>query len=356
MATTNLAAISAALSLILMDSNVKQFRRDCPILHMIPVEKGAGKVCVINAKVKGRTAAGAYSEGADMADGDFESDVRINGSLNWASYREGVKISGLASAVAASSGGTHNAGDSDLWAEEMVDAIDSLADKLGEDIYAGDASASPVELAGAAQAIDDDTGTSFAGIDPATYSDWLGNETTFALASISVALLREKIFRPIKDATGRYPDVVTCSGAIFDQVVGLGDGNTLMDIRVLGNEIRLADLGARAVMVDGVPFVEDRHCTSNTLYGWSMRDVCLKQLPSAITAANVKNVQQALKQLVGEEIPLSDIESGLQRMRGQLTPTVEVLGQTGDAYKAQVKVYAQLKWRRRNSHVKCTVT
>ena len=36
--------------------------------------------------------------------------------------------------------------------------------------------------------------------------------------------------------------------------------------------------------------------------------------------------------------------------------TIEFLAQTGDAYKAMVRAYLQVKWRRRNSHAKLTLT
>lgn len=356
MATTNLSAISAALSLIFNDPITDQFRRDCPILAMLPIKAGSGKNLAWSVKLQARNTAGAYSEGADMEDGDFSNHNRVGATLNWGQYREGVKISGLSQAAAASLPGSHNAGEASLWNEEMGDAIDALAASLAGDVYGGDPAASPTELAGAAIAVDSDTGVTFAGINPATYGDWVGNEDTIALSAISVENLRTKLHRPIKDATGRNPDVVTVPGNVFDKIVGLADSQTTDVIRVVGNEIRVADLGARAVFIDGVPYIEDRHCTANTAYAWSMRHVTLEQLPAAMPSA--REVQVALKNLTGVEVPMADVENGLRQLRepGVLTPTVEMLGQTGDSYKAQIKVYAQMKWRRRNAFGKLVFT
>ena len=346
-----LTALSAAMSLIYMDRNTDQFRRDAPILAMLPIKTGSGKNCAWGAKIDGRTTAAAYAEGADA--GSASTHTRVGAALNWAQYREIIQVSGLSAAAVASLPGTHNAGSNDLWNEEMTDGIDALALKVAEDCYSGDPAASPVELAGAATAIDS-TGT-FAGIDPATHASWAAGEATMALASISVATLRTNLHRPVKDATGRYPDMVTVPGNVFDKLLELSDAKNIDVINILGNDLRVASLGARAISIDGVPYVEDRHCTANTAYAWSLRDVCIRQLP-ALAPVGVAQVQAAIKQLTGAEVPLTDIETGLRRMAGQLTPTIEVLAQNGDAYKAQIKVYCQLEWKTRNGFSKLAFT
>lgn len=364
MATLTRADISAAFTMLIAGPLAVQFRRDSVLLNLLTVRSGAGSVLDWSPKFEGRTAGGAYAEGADMADADYDSDTKKKAVLNWASYRTGAKISGMALSVAASGG-------QDEMGEELRDAIDVLAMHLATDLYGGDPDAAPTQLAGAAIAIDSDTGVSFAGLDPTTYPEWIGNEDSLDASQLSVSKLRTQLFRPIKDASGRHPDFVTCEGALYDLVVDLAGerAETIQEIRVARGVINIhAAMGARAVSIDGVPFVEDRHATAGTFYGWSSRDVEIQQLPAATpripqagqqaSGPNPARVAEAIKMLTGVTIEVPEVEARLRALRrgGALVPTVEFLAQIGDAYPAMVKAYTQLKWRRRNSHGKLVVT
>ena len=92
MATLTAAAITAAMSILLMEPNADQFRRDVVLLHLIGVKNGMGANVYWNPKFTGRSAGGAYSEGADMVDGDFDSHTRAQANLPWAQYRAGAKV------------------------------------------------------------------------------------------------------------------------------------------------------------------------------------------------------------------------------------------------------------------------
>jgi len=362
MATVSLAAISAALTLIFQDQTVAQFRQDVVLPNLLGVKRGRNDMCTWPAKFEGRTAGGAYGEGADMADGDFDSHDRTKASLNWASYRKGAKVSGLAQSIAAASGGT-GAGDlTDVLLEEVVDAVNDLAIDVSIHSYSGNPGASPVQLAGAALAIDSDTGSSFAGVDPATYSEWVSGENTLPTAQLSESNLSKYLHRPVRDATGSDPDFVTCSGALFDKVRDLGrergDPPVVM-VRTAGGMVDVRKhLGMRAVTVDGVPYIEDRHATANTFYAFSGRFVEYRQIPARGSSATPEEVRQAMFNLTGVDVPVHDIERGLRAMFGgqQIVPYVEVLGKTGDAFKVMVKVYLQLAWKRRNAFAKLTLT
>jgi len=360
MATVSLSAFSAALSLIFMSRTTEQFRTDVVLPNLLAVKQGRNATCVWNAKFSGRSAGGAYSEGADMADADYDAHTRAKASLNWAQYRKGAKVSGLAQAVAAASNGS-GAGDlNDILLEEVIDATHDLTVEVSSDLYGGDPSASPTELAGAAIAIDGTAGT-FAGLASATYSDWLASEQTLATSQLSQEKLRTLLHRPVKDATGRDPDFVTCPGALFDKVRGLADENKDTTVMVRGANGMVdiyAAMGVRAVTIDGVPYIEDRHCTANTFYAWSARDVEIRQIPAANSRVSPNEVRQAFLALTGTEVPLSDIEAGLRQLHGEggrLVPYVQLLASTGDAMKVMVKVYLQLAWKRRNSFAKLTL-
>lgn len=357
MATVSLAAFSAALSLIFMDRTTVQFRRDVVLPNLLAVKRDRNKTCTWNVKFDGRSAGGAYAEGADMADGDYDAHTRATASLNWAQYRKGAKVSGLAQAVAAASGGS-GAGDvSDIFLTEVEDAVHDLANDVSSHSYAGDPTASPTQLAGAAVAIDGTAGT-FAGLASATYSDWLSAENTLATAQLSEEKLRTLLHRPVRDATGHDPDFVTCNGTLFDRVRGLAsersDAVTTM-VRGANGMVDIEKMmGARAVRVDGVPYIEDRHATASTFYAWSARHVEYRQVPAANSSVSPNEVQQAVFNLTGVQVPLNEVEQGLRTMfgGGQIVPFIKLLGATGDSMKAMVHVYAQLAWKSRNGFAK----
>lgn len=356
MATVTRADVAVAMSLILRDPMVDQFRRDSVMLNILAVRPGANAALTWNPKFTGRSAGGPYAEGADMSAGDYDSHVRAQAVLSWASYRAGAKVSGLAMAV--TSNGNQYVVGGDLFDEELRDAVDKMAMDVSSDIYAGDPTASPVELAGAAIAIDGTAGT-FAGLASATYAEWLASENTIATASLSKETIRQYLIRPVQNAARKRPDVITCPPSIFDTLIPLFDDkvDTTIILRAANNErvdIALA-AGARALNLDGTWIIEDRHCTASTLYAWSLDDVELQQVPAATPQRDPKRVAAAIKMLTGVDIEVEEVEK-MMRRGGAVAPTIEFLAQTGDAYQAMVKAYIQLKWRRRNSFAKLVLS
>ena len=360
MATVNLSAISVAMSIILMDGITDQFRRDAVLLNLLDVKTEGGQALYWNPKFDGRSAGGAYAEGADMADADYDSHTKVQATLSWAQYRKGAKVSGLAEAVSQSGG--YAGSSAGVFDEELTDAVDDLALDIATHLYSGDPTASPVEVAGAAIAIDSSTASTFANVNPATYGDWVGGENSIATADLSLQNIRTQLLRPVKDATGRNPDFVTVASGIYDAVKALLDdkAETVQEIRVGDGMINIKQaFGGNGFYIDQVPFIEDRHCTASTMYAWSRRFVQICQLPAAIPAASTEEVQQAVKMLTGVDVPLNDIEERVRALRAapaSLRPTIEMIPKTGDAYKAMVKVYLQIKWRRRNAHAKLVLT
>lgn len=359
MATADLAEISAAMNLILQDQIEAQFRRDVVLLNLLEVTNGRNDALTYPVKFDGRTAGGPYAEGADMSDSDFDAHTRAQAVLGWGQYRKGAKVSGLAVAASAASGYGGDGGQ-DIFMEEISDAIDELALELGGDMYAGNPSASPVELAGAALAIAS-SGT-FATLAPGTYADWVAAADTLATADLSKKNLREKLHRPVKTDIGMDPEFVTCSGTLFDLVKNLADEDDIIkEVRTSARGVVdiHAAMGARAVSIDGVPYIEDRHATASVFYAWHSRYVQIVQVPGVVPASvrQMGGLLQMMRTLIGsEDVELSDIEARLRARTNRLIPTVEMLAQTGDAYKAQVKVYAQIKWKRRNAFAKLTLT
>lgn len=358
MATLSRADVAAAMSLLLQDKSQNQFRKDLVLLNMIRKRRGRNAVLVWNPKFAGRSAGGAYAEGADMADGDFDSHIRTQASLAWSEYRKGVKVSGLAMAVTAEGYVSSMEATGDLFDEELVDAIDDLALDLAGDVYGGDPGASPVELAGVALAVDG-TGGTFAGLASGTYADWIASEATIPTASLSFETIKEHLIRPVKDATGRDPTAIFCDGATWDLVEALFEekADVVNEVMTPNGMFNLRSVGARAIVVRGVPVIEDRHCTANTLYSLTLDDIEFNQVPALGPNRDPRNIVAAIKALTGIDVSPEDVmKRMLSQGDGVITPTIEILAQTGDAYKAMVKVYGQVKWRKRNSHAKLTLT
>jgi hypothetical protein len=366
MATLSLSAISVAMSLMLQDDFAHQTPRTSVLLGVLRVVPGRNSALTWNPKFNTRATAGPYAEGADMADGDYDSDTPVQAALSWSNYRAGAKVSGLAEAVAAAGG---YVGGASAMAVEVNDGLGELLKAISEDLYDGDPAASPTELAGAAIAIDSDTGSTFAGVDPATYGDWTSGENSVASADLSKQKIRELLFRPVKDAKKRLPDFVTCPGDVFDTLLGIVGEEAMTDtIYINGSEVNARQVaGARAMTIDGVPILEDEDCTASTLYAWTWADVELHQVAAADVAqqqsgilgfqVSLDQVVEAMRMLTGiEDIGLDDVKARLQQRVGRLLPVIQVLAPTGDAYKVMIKAYLQVKWRSRNGFAKLTLT
>lgn len=360
MAALELAGISAVLNIVFMDMIADQIRRDVLLPNLLEVTDDINPACQWNAKFSGRTAGGAYLEGADMVDGDFDQHLRKSASLAWAEYRKGAKVTGLAQAIAAAQGrgGGQLGVATDVLYEEIKDAVDDLAKDISVHTYSGDVTSSPTQIEGLARAIDS-TGT-YAGLSRGTYTEWASAENSLAEADLSIANLREKLHRPVKDACGMYPEFVVVDGATFDLVGGLFGSErrylTTVNTAARG-AVELSKLagGFRAIEVDGIPYIEDRHCTAGTLYALHSTAVSYRQMPAFASAMEIGTVRQAVKDLIGVTLEEDQIRSMLARGSKRLQPTIKMLGSAGDNEKAMVKVYAQLRNRYPNRTGKLTL-
>lgn len=355
MATLSTSGISAALNVVLADQIADQFRRDSVLLNLLEARPASGANLVYPVKFSGRSAQTAYAEGADMGASDFDSHTRVQASVAWAGYRAGVQVSDESVDIAAA---TPNGLGGDLLNDELKDAVSVVSVLFGADCYAGDETASPTELAGAARIIDS-SGTVL-GINPGTYSDWASTENTLATASLSLSKIRELLFRPVINATGRHPDFVTCDGATFDAIKDLFQDNadTVQEVRTANGMIDIyAAAGARAVFLDGVPVVEDRHCTASTLYAWTRDAVMIRYVPPAPQNVTPAEISAIVSDLTGMYIAENDVQARLRQINGRLQPIVAPLSKDGASTKMMVRTpRCQLQWRRRDAFAKLTLT
>jgi len=355
MATVSLADFSAVLNLTFAEPSADLVQRQVVLPNLLPVVPSSDAVATWGVKSAARTAGGAYAEGADMADGDYDAHASLQASLAWAQYRKGAKVSGLAESISRLNS-SRAVGGSKLDGE-VRDAVDALAVDVSADGYGGNVSASPVELAGLASAVA--SSGAYAGIDPATYTDWKSVANSLASASLSFANLRTYLFTPFYDSCGMSPVFCTCDSATFDKIGALfGDQRRYLDT-IQTVDGRTFDLklrgGFRALEVDGVPFVRDRHATANTIYAFGPECAQYRQVP-AYVPSDYAQVVAAVKALTGVTVADADIIAALTAMTQRLQPTVQVVAPTGDAFKAMVKIYAQIVVRYRNRMGKLLLT
>lgn len=354
MAGATLSTVSAVLTVIYADAMADQIRRDVLLPNLLQVENDRNASCLWNVKFTGRTTAGPQAEGytVDPAT-DFSTHLRKQATLAWAEYFSTARVSGLGEAVNRASAGTS------LFNQELVDAVDELAVELSEDTYAGNVGASPAEIEGLARAVDS-TGT-YAGLAQGTYSEWASGEQSLAAGSLSLANLRTKLHRTFKDACGMWPEFVVCPGDLWDSVSALFNDNTRILVDSINTqargEVKLKAVGGfRAIEVDGIPYIEDRHCTASTFYALHSSALSYRQVPAVDPDVDLGALQRAIKDLTGLTLEPDDIQQMLVRGTQRLQPAIKMLGPTGDNTDAIVKWYGQLRLKYRNRAAKLLLT
>lgn len=355
----NLANIALFLSLLYADSASDQFRRDVVLFNLLPVEFETNSAVLWRPKFAARTTAGARAEGYTVQNSDFETDARGQASLAWAHYESYASITGTAQRIADGQRGLGVQGGVPGLDEEMNDAANELTSKLGAHVYSGNVSNSPAEIEGLARAVRE-TGA-YAGIDPATSGReaWASGAQTHTLTLLSFDVIRTKLLRPFKDATGRYPAFVMCPGNVFDAICALYDSNTVPMVGQINTSRGVVDIarwGFKGVTVDGVPFIEDRHCTANTLYALDDRELSWRQTPPTWTSMDPGQLQGIIKNLTGRIVEVSDIQAMQRTARGRVTAQVNALAKTGDSSRFQLVLDLQLRLKRRNASSKLTLT
>ncbi len=355
MAGATLSDISAVLNLVYGDRLESQIRRDVILPNLLAVESDANSSCTWPVKFTGRNTASAKAEGHEVASGDFSTDIKKQATLAWAEYFGYAKVSGLAQSIAALNPG---AGE-DLLGSEVQDAIEELSVLLSSDTYAGTVGSSPTELSGLGEAVDS-TGT-YAGLAQGTYSEWASGEDTLAAASLSIANLRTKLHRKFKDGAGVWPEFVVCDGTRFDAVCALYNDQTRLMVDTITTaargQVNLKAVGGfRAVEVDGIPYIEDRHATSATFYALHSRFLSYRQVPKGLSAMHPSAIQRAVKALTGDDLPLDAVAAMIAARSGRLQPFIEALAKDGDSMKVMVGWYGQLRLKRRSGAAKLLLT
>jgi len=362
MAGASLSTVSAVLNLVYGPDVTETLRRDSVMMNVVRARYMANTTATWRVKIGARNTAAPKAEGYEVQSSDFSTDTRLQATLGWAHYEAYASITGTSQRIAAANSARANSGYGPLLDEELADAANELTVKMSTHCYSGSEAASPVELGGLARAVKGSV--SYAGIDPATYTTWISGENTGGLSTLTLDTIRTGLFRPVLDATGRRPDVAILPGALHDKISALIDPAQRVVLPFMApigpngapQQVNLASLGFTGFMLDGVPFVEDRHCTTNVIYAGSLADIEFQQTPPDWTSMDPGQLAGMVKDLTGKTVPVDVITQAIQASTSRLTTQINALSKTGDSTRLQIVLDAQLCLKRRNAWAKLTLS
>ena len=350
MAADNLTNISSALTQSFSKRLVKNWNRQGILISQIPVVSDGGqgdaKQVAWDALMTGATA-GAFLEGSDVAQSEFNQDPAIPAVLPWGMYRTAFKLSNLEiNAGSRNIAGAIELGN--LVGLRAEGSITKMLSVMNRDFFSGtgtDASGNPnvVGLSAALQ----NSGT-YAGISKNQYVEWQGNvlgnggvvrPLTFDL----LAALEQSVFI----ASGRQPTAIVCSPGIARKYEGLFESRRMTIDN--GSAAVLGYQGSTTMPYTGpqtnlywrsLPIFRDRDCPPNTLYMLNMQELETKYLPFSPLAPDGVNVRNA-------NMPSSD---GTNFAPTNIQCTVYPLARLGSAVPFVAEVYVQMKLSRPNAH------
>lgn len=378
MAAATLADVSAALSLVFRPALKTQINSVVVLPFLLPVLNGEGKALYWTAEFTGATNAVATAEGVALSSTDADDEDELPATLGWAQYTKVSSVTDLAQAAAGTNYNPRSLmGDEggvvgDLLLQRTFRQTRRMALGIAGNLYSGDPTATPTQVAGAAIAID--SSGAFAGIDPAVEAEWAAFEDTQTLASLSFSSLRQ-FFTAIYDNCGFYPEFCTVPSNVFDAIRDLYT-NFEANVRSVrefqlsrgggmrGTEPRAVELaaGMRAVEVDGVIIVLDPAATANTIYAWHTEHVAIRELPfdpvRSALARGSEGVLGVFRRLDGNDLltlPREDVEGMMARSPG-LNPFIKALGDRGMSSEAVIGWFGQVEYTRRNAFGKKVLT
>lgn len=363
MAGASLSTISAVMNLLYGAGVSETLRRDSVLMNVVPTKFSANTTATWRVKIGARNTAAPKAEGYEVQSSDFSTDTRLQASLAWAHYEAYASITGTSQRIAAANTATASAGyGPSLMMEELTDAANELTVKMSTHLYSGNVTNSPAEIEGLARAVLA-SGT-YGGIDPGTYTTWVGAANTGTLSGLTLDTIRTGLFRPVLDATGRRPSMVVLPGALHDKVAALVDPSQRVVMPFMAPvgpngapaQVNLASLGFTGFMLDGVPFVEDRHCTTNVMYALTLDAMEFQQTAPDWMAIDPGQLAGMVRELTGKTVPVDKITELVQASTAKLQGQINMLAKTGDSSRAQVVLDAQLCIKRRNAFAKLTLS
>lgn len=375
-----LAGNSAALSLLLNQPLQSQINRTVVGLSLLPVVMGTGKSVNFTAQFSGASNASAIADGARRAYSDADNETEVAGTLSWSVYDKVASVSGLNQAATAATQRNFGAAsllgaNSTLLQARIRQQYQRLNMGLGAAFYSGSEAATPTALGGIARSIKADT--SYAGIDPGTYTDWVSTSDTVTSAALSFDAINTKLLTPIYSACGEKPHALVTTPAIFDKIRALYGSAAVpyireMEIPAVENEYTgklvparkvVLDAGSEVFTVQGIPVIRDKDCTSGKVYAINLKYLQFHVLnPFVDMVSDAQRTRAFLGDILGggliDQVDPTVIEMLRSALMNPTGPIVKLnpLGRSGDSDEVQVVAYSQVANTRRQAHGVLAVT
>lgn len=336
-----LSGVAAAFSTTFSGELTRIWNRSAQLLPMLRVSNGVGRGggISVNWDVEPSTsgaAAATFTDGAAFT--DYQQDPLTTATLAWGKYRAGFSLSDLEIAAAAANIGNADAL-GDIVGERMLGSIAAITDKLETDAFSGTAAPALVGLDTAIVA-----SSSYGGISSGTHAEWAGNVaanggTARALTMNVLSLAENQAFA----ASGMSPDFLACTAGVHAKYEGLFQ--SAFRVATDGQSpIQSFQGSSDRLFWRGKPVVRCRKATSGSLYMLNSDNVELVVLPqSSVPNSGIITVQRDALNSNGKDFGTIGIPF-----------TVKPLASVGSEYNFMVSVYAQLKVRRPNAHVRVT--
>lgn len=347
MATSS--TISTVLSTIFRDELIKQANRSSPALAFLEKRGGRNSVCTWPVTGTGATAA-AYNETDAFT--SPTTDKRVQAKLDWALYKSEFQVTGFAEAIAAATGSPAEL--ANLFRREVMNAGAALGSQINTHFYNGAEAASPNQVVGLNEGLDDGTNTNvYAAINRTTDTFWKGNlnhnsGTGRALSLSLLRTLKSKIFRGSGETLADY--VIFAPPELLDKYAELFDASRdyVTEIVVPGRGQITLDGGYEVAKFGGALFVADKDVPyTNNVAPTEDVSQCYFVNPRHVHWEIVPSIPSQIG-AGGEVNQVEDLMAG-QRAVTNFPITVQLLGPTGDFTNGFVKTYIQLVVERPNA-------
>lgn len=338
MATQVLSDVSGVIPIDIHKSVARQMNRKATSLALFNKKPGSGISLTWGVRFSRATDPATFTEGSDMAAGEFQTDSDVLATLPWGYYRTGFKLSTLVVNAAMSAS---NAPDAigEQFKGHLIDATTAIAQQVNKDIFAGAGTAGLISGLIGGGAID--SSGSYAGINSATYSEWASTELTNGTNRELTKELLDECERKIYDAHGEGPAAILASSAVCQKYEKLFDQNVRF-VNGGSNDLSVArpnnGTGHTGYTYKGIPVYRDRNATANSLFMLNLDEIEVCVLPEMDPGMQT-TPDKLVKQLTDSDGNLLGIPV-----------SVRALAMLGDAYSFEASVHLQLKVRSRKAH------
>ena len=345
--TEVLTDFNAALSIFFDEKVSRQFNRMAVTAELLEKVPGAGQAINWDVRVNRATHATFFTEGSDVAAGEYNIDPNLKATLGWGMYRSAFALSGLSVAAARTSPGSAIEM-LNQFETNLVDAASDLVSQVNSELWLGTGATSRIAGFTGGGALSA-TGT-YAGLNRATYPDFAGNlAANGGIARTLTKGLLDAMDASIFRASGQTarcivttPESATKYEALFDQVgrvqVDRGDISAISKTPNVGAPWIPSNSGYTGMSYKGIPVFRDRNVPAGTMAFINPDHVKLRVLPQVDLRTS------PLWEMIQGEASNGDMPSN-----PMLSCKVESLAKTGDADKFQVVLYCQLEVKRPNA-------